>query len=203
MPKLLSLSLSILVLATFPVVSVSYAQENAASREAKVEERKVVIEVRREELKAKFEARKASFEARLAGIKDKNKARLLENLNNRYPVINQRWTTHFNSVLDRLEEVLIKVASHGVDTTLAQASIKSARVVVDNQSLKTYVITITDENNLKKDAQVIHRQLRSDLKIARDAVNSAREAVKAARAMVKQTQEKPVEPIEPINETIE
>ena len=149
-------------------------------------ERKVVIDARRLELKTTHEAKRASFQAKLVEMKDRQKATILENLNSRYPNINERWTTHFGQVLDRLEEVLAKIATHGVDTAAASRAITSARVVVDNQSLQGYVITITDESNLRSAAQASHEQLKADLGIAREAVKSARVAVQAARALIKQ-----------------
>ncbi|MDP3982777.1 MAG: hypothetical protein Q8Q65_01735, partial [bacterium] len=105
--------------------------------------------------------------------------------------INERWTTHFGQVLDKLEEVLAKIATHGVDTAAASRTITSARVVVDNQSLQGYVITITNESNLRSDAQASHEQLKVDLGVAREAVKSARVAVRAARALVEQASVKP------------
>jgi len=191
-----------LILATFPILTVVYAQDGIASRSAKLDEvranravraneRKVVIDAKRLELKTTQEARRASFQAKLAEMKDQQKATILENLNNRYPNINERWTTHFSQVLDRLEEVLAKIATHSADTAAASKAITSARIAVDNQSLQSYVITITDESNLRSAAQVSNQQLRSDLGVAREAVKSAREAVQAARALIKQA---PIQP---------
>lgn len=191
-----------MILATFPILTVVYAQDGIASRSAKLDEvranravraneRKVVIDAKRLELKTTQEARRASFQAKLAEMKDQQKATILENLNNRYPNINERWTTHFSQVLDRLEEVLAKIATHSADTAAASKAITSARIAVDNQSLQSYVITITDESNLRSAAQVSNQQLRSDLGVAREAVKSAREAVQAARALIKQA---PIQP---------
>ncbi|PJC30719.1 hypothetical protein CO050_05460 [Candidatus Roizmanbacteria bacterium CG_4_9_14_0_2_um_filter_38_17] len=202
MRRVLPISLTILILATFPILTVVYAQDGIASRSAKLDEvranravraneRKVVIDAKRLELKTTQEARRASFQAKLAEMKDQQKATILENLNNRYPNINERWTTHFSQVLDRLEEVLAKIATHSADTAAASKAITSARIAVDNQSLQSYVITITDESNLRSAAQVSNQQLRSDLGVAREAVKSAREAVQAARALIKQA---PIQP---------
>jgi len=161
--------------------------ELRAERVAKQAERKAAIEAKQAEMKTKHEELKASFQARLAELKDQNKAKVLENLNSRYPNINERWTTHFNNVLDRLEDVLAKIATHEVDTTAAKSAIDSARVVVDNQAAASYVIQITDESNLQSDAQTVHAQLKSDLTIARTAVQAAGAAVRAARDAARKT----------------
>ena len=208
MLRFLPISLTMLVLATFPIMAIVYAQDGSlippgerqaerasrsakldevrANREVKANERKVVIDAKRLELKTTHEAKRASFQAKLVEMKDRQKATILENLNSRYPNINERWTTHFGQVLDRLEEVLAKIATHGVDTAAASRAITSARVVVDNQSLQGYVITVTNESNLRSDAQASHEQLKVDLGVAREAVKSARVAVQAARALIKQ-----------------
>ena len=87
MLRFLPISLTILVLATFPILTVVYAQDGVpippgerqaerasrsakldevrASREVKANERKVVIDARRLELKTTHEAKRASFQAKL------------------------------------------------------------------------------------------------------------------------------------------
>ncbi len=91
---------------------------------------------------------------RLAGIQDKVKQRLAENLATRFDQLNKTWTDHFMQVLDHYDAILQKVqdrataaASSGKDTTAtsaaitaAKTSIATARTAITAQAAKTYTL---------------------------------------------------------------
>lgn len=177
-----------------------------ASREARLEEHRVRIEEKKASASAEIKAKREAFQEHLAKIKDERKQKILEHLVTRYAHINERWTTHFLHVLDRLSQILDKLemrmqeaADKGVDTnavpeaiTVARAAITDAQTVVENQAAKVYTIEISlrttespsadavgDETTLRNDASAVHETLRADLTATRSTAQAAREAVHA------------------------
>ena len=140
-------------------------------------------------------------------IKDTTKQNATDRILNQMEKLNQVWASHFTNVLDRLEAVLEKIKSrkdkalaNGKDVSLvieaitkAEASIDAARVALEIQAQKTYVVdpgTISQEtttqegqNNLISDFRTQFKALRellfADLKSLRDgAMKDARDSVK-------------------------
>ena len=81
---------------------------------------------------------------------------------------------------------MAKIATYGMDTSVAQVAIYSARNAVDTQTTKGYIVEITDVSSLRSDAKVVHDQLRADLRAAHDAVVAARAAVKDSARQARQ-----------------
>src|SRR3989344_3136231 len=156
-----------------------------------------------ENIKEKREAAKV----RMRQIKDTTKQNATDRILNQMEKLNQVWTNHFTNVLDRLDAVLEKIKSrkdkasaNGKDVSLvieaitkAEASIDAARVALEIQAQKTYVVdpaTISQEtatqegqNNLISDFRTQFKALREllfgDLTSLRDgAMKDARDSIK-------------------------
>ena len=156
-----------------------------------------------ENIKEKREAAKV----RMRQIKDTTKQTATDRILNQMEKLNQVWASHFTNVLDRLEAVLEKIKSrkdkasaNGKDVSLvieaitkAEASIDAARVALEIQAQKTYVVdpaTISQEtatqegqNNLISDFRTQFKALREllfgDLTSLRDgAMKDARDSIK-------------------------
>ena len=156
-----------------------------------------------ENIKEKREAAKV----RMRQIKDTTKQTATDRILNQMEKLNQVWTNHFTNVLDRLDAVLEKIKSrkdkasaNGKDVSLvieaitkAEASIDAARVALEIQAQKTYVVdpaTISQEtatqegqNNLISDFRTQFKALREllfgDLTSLRDgAMKDARDSIK-------------------------
>ena len=137
------------------------------------------------------QAARDEFRERLAEIKDAQKREVLEHVGQVLDQINERWTAHFDNVLSRLSEILVKIGTRadkleedGQDVASvrdaiadAEAAIEAAQDAIDTQAGNSYVIDITDEESLKDDVKSTRDELHTDLTATRDEVRTARQAV--------------------------
>ena len=167
--------------------------------EVKREEAKERIEAAREETKTRVKAAREELKKRLGEIKDERKKEKAKRLDEQMNRLNERWTTHFTNVLNRLDDILGKIqvradkaASLGkgvsaVRTAIdaAKSVIVGARTAVEAQAKKDYTIIFTSEDELHAAFKAAKDQLHKDLKALRDgAIRSSRDAVhNAARAL--------------------
>ena len=167
--------------------------------EAKREEAKKRVETAREEAKTRVKAAREELKKRVEQIKDERKKATATRLDEQMNRLNERWTTHFTNVLNRLDDILGKIqvradkaASLGKDVSAvktaidaAKAAIASARTAVEAQAKKDYTITFTSEGELRTAFKAAKDQLHKDLTALRDgAVKAARDAVQnAARSL--------------------
>lgn len=147
------------------------------NREAKIEE----IKAKREEVKAHIE-----------GIKDAAKKRIAERIQQRLTKINDDRTAHFAKLLDKLSQILDKIAARtsiakennkdvvSIESaiTSAQTSISNAQTSVETQAGKTYMLEVSNEEQARGEVQNVKEQLRIDLNLTRDVVKAAHDAVK-------------------------
>jgi len=163
-------------------------EASRAARKAAIDEARAEFRAAR---KAAIDEARAEFRENLTAIRDAQKRRILEHLGDRLEQINERWTGHFDNVLARLSEILVKIGTRadklevdGRDVasvrdaiTDAEAAIDTAQDLVNSQAGNSYIIDITDEENLKDDVKSVRDKLHEDLTAARSAVKTAREAV--------------------------
>ena len=165
------------------------------------------IEELRTKAQENIKEKREAVKVKMRQIKDTTKQNATDRILNQMEKLNQVWASHFTNVLDRLEAVLEKIKSrkdkalaNGKDVSLvieaitkAEASIDAARVALEIQAQKTYVVdpgTISQEtttqegqNNLISDFRTQFKALRellfADLKSLRDgAMKDARDSVK-------------------------
>lgn len=150
----------------------------------------------REQVKDHLEEVKERVQEKVSQIKDKAKRAAAEKITVKFEHINEVWTNHFDNVLDKLEDALEKIKSrrdkalvNGEDVALVDAaieeaedSIDEARLAVNAQSQKTYVVDVlavddatateSSQQNLIKELKeqftLLRNQLFSDLMGLRD-----------------------------------
>lgn len=176
-------------------------EELRTELKAKREEAKQKIEAARKEAQERLKAQREEFKKKVEQIRDERKKATATRLDGQLNHLNERWTTHFTNVLNRLEDILGKIqvrldkaASLGKDVSAARTAIDgaktaiaSARSAVEAQAKKTYTITFTSDEQLRTAFRQAKDQLHKDLTSLRDgAIKSAREAVhQAARALAR------------------
>lgn len=164
------------------------------------------IKAKQAELEDQIKTKKENLKTRLEKIKDENKKKTVERIDRQMDVLNEKMMKHFSNVLDKLEEMLIRIseradkafAERGLDvsavrlaTEKAKIAIASARLAIEVQSGKTYTIKITTENVLKTNVGKARQSLGTDLAKVRDAVKAAQSAVKNAAVVLAQLVIKP------------
>ena len=134
-------------------------------------------------------------------IKDESKKKTVEKIDQQIDSLNSKMTQHFSGVLDKLGEMLIRISERadkasierGLDVSSVRSAIEkantviaSARLAIETQSGKTYVIKVTTEKTLKADVGKARQALGTDLTKVRDAVKAAQSAVKDAAVALAQ-----------------
>jgi hypothetical protein len=146
---------------------------------AKTGEIKQIREAKREMVQEVRASKAAEFRQKLATIKDERKKSLLEKFDKQVAELNARRTTEMTKSLEQMSVVLnkriAKGDSVGVDT--ANGALEIAKAAVIEQAAKVYVLTITDETQLRENANVVKSQLMADLKAVQDKMKAARQAV--------------------------
>lgn len=162
--------------------------------EAQKEAFKQSMQQKKEELSEKREALQGDLRTRLDSLKDEKKKDLVLRINEQLARVHDRVLDNLTKSLASIEDVLKRVSvradvlqGQGRDVSAvrsaivtAQTAIEKARVAIQEQSGKTYVITFDSENALKNVVGKIRSQMEKDLKVVRDFVHKAREAVRAA-----------------------
>jgi hypothetical protein len=138
-----------------------------------------------------MEQKRLEFTERVQNITDERKLQVLQRVDDLFNTINERRTTHFQNVLDRLRHILDRIQSRSdvakgngkdvsaVETAIGQATtaIDKAEQMVADQKAKTYDITVTDETTARSVVSDMLEQLRNDLHAVYDVVKDARQAV--------------------------
>lgn len=177
-------------------IGVSNAQNNTATppgsliRDA-VQNRIQTAQERRQEVQEERSARKAEFKEKLQTIKDEVKKKVVERIDSRLEAVNQKVTDRFSAILDKLEEILRRLAGRAQDAKLqgkdtgevdlaigsAQAAIDNVKIAVASQAANLYVIEIASESALRIDVGSVVSLLRSDLKDVHKLIVEAKQAV--------------------------
>lgn len=148
----------------------------------------------KDEMKAKMVAAREEFKTKMVGIKDARKKAVATKIDGRINEINLKRTTQMTERLDRLTLILGKISTkeaalktEGKTTTTlkadiaaAQTAIDAAKVAVDTQAAKDYVMTITTESVLKTSASTLVQQFMTDIKAVHAKVVAAQVAVAKA-----------------------
>ena len=157
-------------------------------------------------MKEEIETERESLKIRLEKIKDERKKESVEKIDQRIDALNEKMMRHFSSVLNKLEDMLIKITERadrasverGLDVSSVRSSIDNAHVVIasarsaiESQLGKTYAVSITTEENLRIDVGKTRQVFGADLAKVRDSVKSAHSAVKDAVVALAQISVKP------------
>lgn len=162
--------------------------------EERKEELKARVEEKREELKDRIEQKREELKERLETIRDERKKEVVERIDRRMDELNERLLDHFLNVLDKLGDVLVRIAERadsaeerGVDVSAvrtvideANGAIAAAKSAIEAQAGKTYTIQITDEEGLKTNVGGARQALHGDLAVVRETVRAAFAAVRNA-----------------------
>jgi len=152
----------------------------------------------REQARTQFEAdRKVAREQlqeKLKMVKDERKKEVAQKVGTQFNEINAKITAQLDEHVDKIDEVLTRIANRaselaidGVDSSSALSAVEAAKTAIANardaisvQTAKAYTVDVTSEENLKNDFGLVRKQLGDDLKGVKGAVASAREAVRSA-----------------------
>lgn len=144
--------------------------------------------------KEMIKTKREGFKERLQTISDEAKRLLTERIDTKMAVVNQKTTTRFSTVLEKLESILNRIIATGQDlkvkgidtaaldsaTLSAQKAIDNAKSTVASQTAMIYIIQIASESALKSSVGSTVSQLRQDLKDVHKAVVDAKQAVQKA-----------------------
>lgn len=149
---------------------------------------------KREELKDEVEARRKAFREKISKIKDEQKRKIAEHLQERLNFLNQRLTDHYLQYLDHLELIMDKIEARaasaeerGADVSDVRAKLTEARSEIDRvrnlvieQKAKEYIVTIESLETLGRDYRAVVEEFRSDHKAIREELRGLKEEVRAA-----------------------
>lgn len=119
-------------------------------------------------------------QAKRQELSDERKQRILEHIEEVLAHINERWTTHFANVLERLDLILAKIEERVGETEAvaeAHTAIDEAMIAVEEQAAKVYVVEFDDETQVRESAKEAIDALKADLRTLREVVFSARDSV--------------------------
>ena len=186
--KKIFISLALLIITAVPAM----AQMNTNRLENRLE--------KREEQVVAQQQKRAEFQEKIKALKNQNKAKIAEKINNQLVQINQKATQaferHLNTIQNLLNKIIVwkdKLKTSGKDVTAAETAISQAQTAIDTakpaveaQKQKTYAIEFTDESDLRIGASTAKTNLRTDLKAVREKVKAARQAVVDSLKTIKQ-----------------
>lgn len=159
------------------------------------------------ELKGRVEQKREQVETRteqMAQNRDEKKLQIAEHISGRLENINQRATTALGQVVERISQLLgklttrlEKLASEGMVTSEAEATVAEAKVAlatvktdIEIQAIKVYELNLEDETALKVGASTAKETLKADLSDLRDRVHSVKELVHEVISLIKEVQPK-------------
>lgn len=159
------------------------AQTRSAELKDRMQEKRETMKEKREEFKQKLQT-----------IRDEKKKAVVERIDSKLSLVNERRTNRMSEHLERLSSILTKIKeraevakSSGKDTNAvdaaiasAEASLANAQSAVATQAAKEYVIIIDSETTLKNSVGKTTSQLQSDLQTVHKAVVDAKQAVQRA-----------------------
>lgn len=183
-------------------------QENIQDR---VDTRKETLAQRVEDRKENIASREAALKAKLNSFRNKQKAQIVERLNNELNNINKKMILHFQRVLEVMSTILNKLEARVnsstpdiKDPTLAKEAINdakltiaSANAAVSAQAAKDYTVSLTTEARAKTDLQTVRKQLHDDLKVVHQSVADAKKSVARAIRIAKSGKLEPIEEATP------
>ncbi len=153
----------------------------------------------RAEYKNEREEKRSEFKENMEKIRDEKKREITENVIERITSVNEKWVSHWQTVLDRLGEIVGKIETRtaeaksagrtvsSVESAIASAkiAIEKAQAAIDAQAAQVYGVTTTDETRLRDDVSGALNEFHSDLRETQKTVAAAREAVHASLRALK------------------
>lgn len=135
-----------------------------------------------------IEQKREEARERLQLIRDENKQKIAERINQQLEHIQDQAVKHFNNVIERLNKLLNKIKTRvpAADTSAAQAAITAAQTAVDDLADNVYTIEFTAESGLRIGASAAKTKLRSDIKAVHEKIILARQAVADALKAAKE-----------------
>ena len=157
----------------------------------KKEDLREEIKMKKEEMQEKVKAEREAFKMKLSTIRDERKKTIVEGLDVKMSKHNKTRTDHFVNVLEKLTEILDRTQEKvttmkaegkntaAVETAInaARAAIAEAQTIVSAQAAKEYIISVTEEEQLKTNTQQTIQTMQTDLKTTRESLTKAKEAV--------------------------
>lgn len=175
------------------------AKTSAETRKMLAEEKKAEIEALRAAKKAEIEAAREAFKEQLQTITDEKKKAIAEKISENLTTINKKATDRMFGVLDKLNEIMVKVdekiaaaktggkdtSSQEADSIKAKTAITTAVDAVTEQAAKDYVVTLGTPPVLKADVGKVVSQQKQDLKTTYETVRAARQLVRQVARSLK------------------
>lgn len=198
------LSIILLAVAFVIVPSSVYAETATNAAERLKETQKEIKELQQEKKQALKDERiemmqikkqtRAEFQAKLKLLKDEKKKLVVERIDTQIQAINTKRTKAMLETVEKLQTIntnlqqkVSKAKAAGQDTATAEAAINAAntailkaRTDVTGQSIKQYVVQITDETALKQTVGETISTLQQDLKTVHAVVVAAKQSVMTA-----------------------
>lgn len=145
------------------------------------------------------QSKREEFRNNLNNLRDDNRRKALENLDNKIINTNTRWTDHWMDISDRLFSILARAQSRvdkleeqGVDVSQvsvlvvsAQSDIEIAQEIISDQAVKQYIIVVSDESGVRVSAQTQSETLKHDLTETMNSVSKARSSVRSVISALK------------------
>ncbi|MEK7519943.1 MAG: hypothetical protein AAB581_01730 [Patescibacteria group bacterium] len=160
------------------------------------------MEARRARAQADITAHRDTLKAKLLTIRDERKQQAVERINAGVIALNDRMLKHFASVLENIENILVRIGERadraqeqGRDVSAARAAITAAhdaiatsRAAITAQSGKTYSVTVNEEGTLRRDVGATRQALHNDLSAVRETVRKAHDAARQAAVALAQAE---------------
>ena len=193
-----------------PVIKDKIMERNETAMEKKENFKEKIMQKREGAIKANQE-RKDTFRTKLETITDEQKKTLLERIDTKITTLNTNRTTRATENITKLENVLARITelqttldSQGVNTasltasiTQAEEAISEAKLAIETQAGKEYIIQITTETALKSSVGTLLRTLNQDLTAMYKSVMTAKQevinAAQEAKNLNSTQEESPVE----------
>ncbi len=153
----------------------------------------------REALQQEKKQIKEEFKIKLQSLKNPEKKKLAEKIDNNLTAINEKRTQQMLKTLDRLDSILLKIkakrasaSASGANFTKSDAAIASAasalteaRTAVVTQSQKTYAPAAVSDTTIKQSMGTSMKQLQADLQTLHKMVIAAKRTLYQAAAEVR------------------
>lgn len=165
---------------------------------------------KRDAAKNAMQTKLSLFVDKVQTIKDDSKKTTVSDIQAKLTQINTKRTDAMTAQLNKMIDLLQRIISKGTDLknagkdtssldsaiAAAQSAITAAQTAVTNQAGSQYVITITNEQNLKNDVKTTFTSFESDLKATYQLVVNARTSLSSAiRALATLSGETPPDAI--------
>lgn len=136
-------------------------------------------------------SRSAELKAKLLGFRDKQKATMVQRINDTLAMINKNRTDTMLKRLDVMTRILTRLESKTSEasvsaklTTSPQGSLDQAKLAIDSatkavqaQAEMDYTIKVSSESGVRTDAQEAREKLHTDLKTVNEQVIAAKKAL--------------------------